>query len=124
MAIQITEEDNGKVVIVRLTGKLQKEDYAKFVPEVDRLVQQHGKLRMLFEMLDFHGWTAGAMWEDTKFAFHHFRSIERLAIIGEKKWQRGMASFCRPFTAAEVRYFERSQEQEAHDWLQQELTRA
>jgi hypothetical protein len=124
MAIQITEEDNGKVVIVRLTGKLQKEDYAKFVPEVDRLVQQHGKLRMLFEMLDFHGWTAGAMWEDTKFAFHHFRSIERLAIIGEKKWQKGMATFCRPFTAAEVRYFERSQKQEAHDWLQQELTRA
>jgi len=76
------------------------------------------------EMRDFHGWTAGALWEDTKFAFHHFRSIERLAIIGEKKWQKGMATFCRPFTAAEVRYFERSQEQEAHDWLQQELTRA
>ena len=124
MAIQITEEDDCKVVVVRISGKVQKEDYVKFVPEVDRLVQQHGKLRMLFEMLDFHGWTAGAMWEDTKFAFHHFRSIERLAIIGEKKWQRGMASFCRPFTAAEVRYFERSQEQEANDWLQQELTRA
>jgi hypothetical protein len=124
MAIQITEENDGKVVIVRLTGKLQKEDYGQFVPEVDRLVQQHGKLRMLFEMLDFHGWTAGAMWEDTKFAFHHFRNIERLAIIGEKKWQKGMATFCRPFTAAEVRYFERSQGQEAHDWLQQELTRA
>jgi hypothetical protein len=124
MAIQITEEDDCKVVVVRISGKVQKEDYAKFVPEVDRLVQRHGKLRMLMEMRDFHGWTAGALWEDTKFAFHHFRSIERLAIIGEKKWQRGMASFCRPFTAAEVRYFERSQEQEAHDWLQQELTRA
>ena len=124
MAIQITEEDNGKVVVVRISGTVQKKDYVKFVPEVDRLVQQHGKLRMLFEMLDFHGWTAGAMWEDTKFAFHHFRSIERLAIIGEKKWQKGMATFCRPFTAAEVRYFERSQEQEAHDWLQEELTRA
>jgi hypothetical protein len=124
MAIQITEEDNGKIVVVRISGKVQKEDYVKFVPEVDRLVQQHGKLRMLFEMLDFHGWTAGAMWEDTKFAFHHFRNIERLAIIGEKKWQKGMATFCRPFTAAEVRYFEHSQEQEAHDWLQKELSRA
>ena len=124
MAIQITEEDDCKVVVVRISGKVQKEDYAKFVPEVDRLVQRHGKLRMLMEMRDFHGWTAGALWEDTKFAFHHFRSIERLAIIGEKKWQKGMATFCRPFTAAEVRYFERSQKQEAHDWLQQELTRA
>ena len=123
MAIEVTQEHEGNVVIVRLGGKIVADDYAHFVPEVDRLVEQHGKLHMLVEMKNFHGWTAGAMWEDTKFAIHHFRSIERLAIVGETKWQKGMVTFCRPFTAAEIRYFDISREQEAHDWLQQELSK-
>jgi hypothetical protein len=52
---------------------------------------------------------------------HHFRAIERLAVIGEKKWQKGMATFCKPFTKAEVRYFDHSQADDAHFWLQQDL---
>jgi len=72
---------------------------------------------MLVEMHDFHGWTAGALWEDTKFAVHHFRDIERLAIIGETKWEKGMAAFCKPFTTASVRYFDHTQAAEAREWV-------
>jgi hypothetical protein len=32
-----------------------KEDYEHFVPEFERLVRQHGKLRVLFDMTGFHG---------------------------------------------------------------------
>ena len=123
MAIEMTEENDGKVLVIRLTGKIVADDYDRFVPEVDRMVQLHGKLHVLVEMRDFHGWTAGAMWEDTKFAFHHFSSIERLAIIGKTTWQKWMATFCRPFTAAEIRYFEEGRELEAREWLLHELTR-
>jgi hypothetical protein len=49
-------------------------------------------LRILFIMDDFHGWTAGAMWEDTKFDLKHWKDIERLAIVGETKWEKGMAN--------------------------------
>ena len=31
---------------------------------------------MLFDMTGFHGWEAGALWEDTKFAIKHFGDIE------------------------------------------------
>ena len=69
------------------------------------------------EGFDFHGETAGALWEDTKFAVHHFRDVKRLALVGETKWQEAMATFCKPFTTAEVRDFESSQAAAAHDWL-------
>ena len=121
MSVQVNEENDGKTLVIHVSDRLTKEDYAHFVPEVDRLVEKHGKIRMLFEMHDFHGWSCGALWEDTKFALHHFRAIERLAVIGEKKWQKGMATFCKPFTKAEVRYFDHSQADEARSWLQQEL---
>jgi hypothetical protein len=117
MTIEFKERDEGKTLEVRLTGKLGKEDYEAFVPAVERLVKQHGKIRMLVELHDFHGWTAGAVWEDTKFALRHFTDIERLAIVGETRWEKGMAAFCKPFTAAKVRYFDHTRPAEARDWL-------
>ena len=100
-----------------LTGKLTEEDYQKFVPVVKRLVKEHGRIRMLVEMHDFHGWTAGAIWQDIKFDARHFSDIERIAMVGETKWQHGMAVFCKPFTAAKIRYFARTEIEQARAWL-------
>ena len=116
--LQLTEKQGGRILEVQVQGKLTKEDYETFVPEIERLLEAHGKVRILFSMHDFHGWSAGALWEDTKFGVHHFRDIERLAVVGETKWEKGMALFCKPFTTAEVRYFDRSQLVEARDWLE------
>ena len=117
MAIELKETDGGRLLEVWLTGKLVKEDYNVFVPAVDRALKQHGKIRMLVLMHNFHGWTAGAAWEDTKFGVRHFHDIERLAMVGETKWQHGMAIFCKPFTTAKVRYFEHNQVEAARAWL-------
>ncbi len=117
MSIQLTEESDGRILVVHVSGKLLAADYADFVSEFERLVRQHGKVRMLFDMTGFHGWEAGALWEDTKFAINHYSDIERLAMVGEKRWQRGMATFCKPFTKAAVRYFEHADAAEARQWL-------
>lgn len=119
MTIQLNEENNGKLLIIHVSGKLVKADYEKFVPEVERLVRLHGKLRMMFEMTDFHGWEASAAWEDFKFGVEHFADIERLAMLGDKEWQHGMAIFCRPFTKAQVHYFDHTKAAEARKWLEQ-----
>jgi hypothetical protein len=117
MSIRLNEENGGKVLAVHVSGKLAKVDYEDFVPEFERLVQQHGKLRVLFDMTDFHGWEAGALWEDIKFDIKHFADIERLAMVGEEKWQKGMATFCRPFTKATIRYFDQGDAAKARRWL-------
>ncbi len=117
MAIQLTEENGGKLLVVRASGKLVHGDYQRFVPEFERLVKSHGKIRVLFEMLDFHGWKAGALWDDIKFDLKHFADIERLAMIGDRKWEKGMSVFCKPFTTAKVRFFDQPQVAEARAWL-------
>jgi hypothetical protein len=86
-------------------------------PEFKRLVRQHEKMRVLFDITDFHGWEASALWEDTKFAIHHFDDIEKIAMVGEENWQQGMALFCKPFTKATVRYFDHIDAPEARKWL-------
>ena len=109
----------GKILHVRATGKLTKESYEIFAPLIDKQIDEHGKIRVLFEMHDFHGWTAGAMWEDLKFDFRHWKDIERLAIVGESKWEKGMAVFCKPFTSAKIQYFDHTKLSEARAWLEE-----
>jgi hypothetical protein len=117
MTIEIAEHVEGNVLEVRISGKLTADDYGKLAPEIGRLIAAHGKVRILLEMTDFHGWTAGALWEDVKFDLKHFSDIERLAMVGEKAWQKGMSVFCKPFTSAEIRYYEQANLDRARAWL-------
>ena len=117
MAVTLNEKHDGRVLEVQVTGTLNHDDYQNFVPEFDRLLGKHGKIRVLFEMTDFHGWSAGALWDDMKFDVKHFSDIERLALVGDKKWEQGMSVFCRPFTTAKVRFFDSAAIQEARAWL-------
>ena len=117
MHIQLTENNPDKTLEVRVSGKLTHEDYSQFVPAFESMFQRHGRLRVLFEMVDFHGWQAGALWDDLKFDFKHFADIERLAMVGDKRWEKGMSQFCRPFTTAKIRYFEHAELDEARRWL-------
>ena len=116
-AVTLNETNGGKALEIQLTGKLAKEDYEQLVPAVERLVKEHGRIRILVEMRDFHGWTAGALWQDIKFDAKHFKDIERVAMVGETKWQHGMAMFCKPFTTAKIRYFDRPAIDQAREWL-------
>ena len=117
MSVKITESVAAGVVSVDLQGKLHKEDYQRFAPQIEQMIQRHGKLRMLVDTTGFEGWDAGGLWQDIKFDARHFNDISRLAIVGDKKWHKGMATFCKPFTSAEIRYFEPHQRAEADAWL-------
>ena len=117
MPLEFKADPESRSLEIRATEKLTKEDYKRFAPESEQLIQQSGKIDCLFVMHDFHGWEIGALWEDVKFDIRHFNDIERLAIVGEKKWQKWMTDFCRPFTSADIRYYELSQEDEARAWL-------
>jgi len=124
MTVLLNEEADGKILILTLSVKLGADDYAHFTKEVERAVAVHGKIRLLVEMYDFHGWTLGALWEDIKFDFGHFADIERVALVGDRKWEEGMAMFCIPFTTAIVRYFDESEANEASAWIHEGLVLA
>jgi hypothetical protein len=121
MPIQLNEENGGKILVVNISGKVVKADYPGFVSEFERLLRQHGKLRVLFNMTGFTGWDAGAAWEDIKFDMKHFADIERLAMVGDKKWQHGMAVVFKPFTRATTRYFDHSDIAGARKWLDESV---
>lgn len=118
MNSHVLEAIHGRVLELHLTGKLTTEDYARFVPDTEEMIQRYGKIRILAFLEDFHGWDAGALWSDIKWDVRHARDIERIAVVGEARWQKWMASFCKPFTSAEIRYFEHPQSEAARAWVE------
>ena len=66
MAVELVEVAGGKVLEIRVTGKLTKEDYEHFVPRTEELMKE-SKVKILMSMHDFSGWDMGALWEDIKF---------------------------------------------------------
>jgi hypothetical protein len=117
MSVELNQELDAKILNVRASGKLANEDYERFMPELEKQIQQHGKIRVIFQMDDFHGWKATALWEDIKLEFKHFSDIERIAMVGDKAWQEGMSFFCKPFTTAKVRYFGHHEIDRAREWV-------
>lgn len=120
MPLTLTQRDESRLLMVTATGTISREDYENFSPVVEEMIEKHGKIRVLFEMRDFHGWNVGGVWEDIKFDIRHFSDIEKLALVGDKQWEKWMASFCKPFTRAEIRYFEEDSRDDAVAWIQGE----
>ena len=108
-----------KVVGFKVTGTLHDEDYQHFIPTVETILTAEGKVRLFIQLEDFHGWDLHAAWDDFKFALKHYSDFERIAMVGDRKWEKWMASFCKPFTRAKVKYFDRSEVDAAWKWLQE-----
>lgn len=117
MPLQLSEASDGKILLVQASGKLTKADYAPLEAAMARLVARHGRLRLLLDMSGFHGWDAGAAWADLKFGVKHHADIERIAMAGETKWQQAMANLFRPFSQAQIRYFDHTAVAAARAWL-------
>jgi len=113
------ERSQGALLGFKMTGKLHDQDYQHFLPIVDAAIKAHGKVRLLAHFEDFHGWDLHALWDDTKFSATHCADVERVALVGDQKWEKWMATVCKPFTLAKVKYFDAAQLDAAWQWLQE-----
>jgi hypothetical protein len=117
--IEELSRTSDKVIGFKLSGKLHDADYQTFVPRIDAAIADEGKVRLLAWFHDFHGWDLHALWDDTRFATTHCTKIERIALVGDKKWEEWMAKVCKPFTMAKIKYFDASEIDAAWQWLEE-----
>jgi hypothetical protein len=108
------------VLWVKVSGNLTKEEYADLVPSWEAMMARYGKLRLLFQMEPgFTGWEPMAAWDDLKFSLSHRNEIERVAMVGEKKWHEFVAKLGSILEKSQVRYFEDSELDDAQRWLRE-----
>lgn len=111
-------------VALRLSEKLDKDDFAEIIPILEKQIDAHQKIALYWEMASFEGWTTEAFFADTGFDIEHHNDFTRIAMVGEKKWHKWMTKLMKPFTSAEVKYFEIQEREEALDWARGEISAA
>lgn len=117
MSFQILEERGGRNLCVNVRGKLAKEDYRDFAQEFEQHFRQYGKFGVLFDMTGFHGWKVNALCDEMKFDATHCAEIDRLAMVGDKKWEQDLTQFSQLFTRTPIHYFNEADIADARTWL-------
>jgi hypothetical protein len=119
MTLHVAERTRApSVVEVKLSGKLHRDDTRSLIPRFERVFEAHGSVRVLVDMTQLRGWIPGLLWEDLPVEALTYSHLERLAVVGDPRWQEAMATFCRPFSGARVRYFDLGDIDSARSWLE------
>lgn len=112
-------ESSGNVVGIKATGTIVDEDYKGLIPKFDTKIAEVGNLKVLLDITELEGYTAKAMLDDMNFYVKERDKMDKVAIVGDKKWEKELARICKPFAPKTMKYFEAPQMQEAWDWVKE-----
>jgi len=121
MSHLVSVEPYGRIIRVKALGQMGMATYEHLVPFIDSAIMEYGAVRLLFDLTQFAGREAGAVFEDAEFSLPHWAEVERVAFIGDKQFETRIRTFCQPFKSATVRYFYPNQRRDAEEWIHEHV---
>jgi hypothetical protein len=117
LSIRIEKVNTHVFLYIKTVGKLTHDDYQQINPMVNKALKgvSDPKLDVFFDASELKGWEIRALWDDFKFGLEHEKEFEKIAILGNKKWQEYGAKVGSWFVAGDIKYFESSDD--AMQWL-------
>lgn len=117
LSIGIERINDHFFLTLKAVGKLTHEDYLIITPMIESALEgvKTPKIKVFFDASDFEGWEVRAAWDDFKLGVKHSREFEKIAILGNKRWQELTAKIGSWFISGESKYFEDTEK--AFDWL-------
>ena len=117
ISIGLERTDNDIFLRIKAVGKLTHKDYEVLSPMLDNAVQavDHPKIRAFVDVLDLDGWELRAAWDDFTLGMKYGKEFHRVAIVGDKPWERVATKVAGWFISGETEYFE--DEDSAMSWL-------
>ncbi len=117
MSAEITEYSDG-ILSARISGKLTHAELVALQRAASDLIKQEGKVRLLVMAENFQGWERGGDWGDLSFQSEHDEHIEKLAIVGDRKWEDLALVFAsKGFRKFPIEYYESGELAKARAWL-------
>jgi hypothetical protein len=115
--IQVLDEPRADLLAFRISGHVDKRDYDIMLPLFEDKIKKHGKIRAYAEVQDVEDYSIKALWQDLKFDIKHAADFTRVALVGDQKWMEWATLMAKPFTSAELKYFDFSQREQAWAWI-------
>ncbi|MEQ9438440.1 MAG: STAS/SEC14 domain-containing protein [Cyclobacteriaceae bacterium] len=117
--LQILGFTKDNIIATQAEGSLNEQDVQKIHPLIHNIINRGLKVRWYFEMENFTGYELKAFWEDIKMDLSHADDYEKIAMVGEKKWQDWITQLMKPFTQADIQYFTLPEKEKAKAWISQ-----
>ncbi|NQV85045.1 MAG: STAS/SEC14 domain-containing protein [Rhodospirillales bacterium] len=114
---KVLPESKGRRLYVRASGTLTDDDYKELMPRMEKAIDEFGRLRLFVDMQDLEGWEIKAAFDDFAFGLKHWNDFERVAMVGNQRWEEISAKVFDALSAGEVRFFDAAHRDTAHDWI-------
>ncbi len=112
-------ESSGNVVGYKAVGTLTASDYKKLGSEIKELVEKQGSIRMLIDMAEFKWEKVEAWIPEVKLGREYQNKIDKMAIVGDKTWEKWLTNYVKHFYARDAKYFKSTEVDKAWSWLRQ-----
>jgi hypothetical protein len=106
----------------KIEDNLKIADYEKLVGILEPLTTKR-KVSLLIVLVNFQGWNDDDFEKYAQFAAKYFEKIDRIAVVGEQTWIKGISIFCKPFVRAKVRYFSPFELENAREWIEEPVVK-
>ena len=117
--IKKLDQSSENVLGFKVSGDVVKADYDVLVPAVEAALKTNEMVHMLLDMTEFKWEKVEAWGADAKFG-HEFRhKIAKMAIVGDKTWEKWLTKLADPFYAKEAKFFHPEETDEAWVWLRE-----
>ena len=115
---ELFPEIQGKVFAVKITGKITEKEKQQLSEMIQERTAQQGGLRLLLVTSDYPSFnSAEDLYDDLGFVSRNAGDIEKLAVVGESPWKSTWVGLFGLFSGLKGAYFEKSNFEEAWNWL-------
>jgi len=109
---------NNGVVTVRFEGTLTQAALLRAQQAVADVIRVEGKVRILVNAEKFEGWESGGAWDDFTFQDESDPFVEKLAIVGDKRWEDLALMFAaKGLRRFPIEYFGTGERETAYSWV-------
>lgn len=115
--IEFLKSNQENVLSLKVTEKITKEDVDEVVSVMDNVYEDIGKVAVILYLEDIKGYTLTGFIEDLKNAFKYNKQVEKMAIVGDKKYEEIVAHISNFIMKSEIKYFDMSEKAKADEWI-------
>jgi hypothetical protein len=112
-------ESSGNIVGYKVAGTITDADNKNLATEVKTLVDKQGHVRVMFDMSQFKWEKAEAWGSDIRFGHEFKDKIDKMAVVGDKTWEKLVAQLAKHFYARDAKYFKSADVDKAWAWLRE-----
>ena len=111
------KESSGNILGFKIVGGMTKKQKEQICKVLEKQIRESGKIRLLLVIEPQKTMDAESLLFDLNFTLTYTDKIERMAIVGNKVWEKTWIALFRLFSHIRTQHFDRSEIKAAWKWI-------